>query len=1222
MKTKQNKNWKKFSSICTTYVSGAMACLIIVSCAKDKPYETVYKEPELVKKAESVDTESLFLYVPSTLGAPKDIQDANAFFQGDAKVVKFKFTEKSLDVIEVERDARFAGNDLNSTPVLSIPVDYKEFRCTTNSTTGECENKEEENTEIEWNDKSFFKPDFASLDVKEVNSLDLFSIDSSCVSEVGSGLVNYEMNKNVLNIEIEKTFKVSTSFECIAPLYFQDKLGKAGFKMRFLYSIVKLDSLVSPSYKTVDYPIQDQSDFGFFRTTESKLNDDFDSSRPINKTFLHRWNPEKKQIVYYLSEAFNKSENKYLKDATYVTFDKINNGLREANTEVQLVLEEPKSGLITGDLRFNTINLIDEPLANGLLGYGPTVANPITGEIIHGNVNMYSGVLLSTVRSTYESMVDLSLKNVQKISDTITKLKISNKKNDKATNTPSEGTDNASADITTKPVDGQYTSKTIANSFSNNSNELKTKLASYNKNIKAFLKQHNDDLNKAALNSALKASKEPYDKGDIEAVEHRRFINHGKQGACSQELISTPDLAKKIFPEVEAIEGIKNDNGTLKEWDNLGESLQKLVIKAIMPKVYTGTLIHEMGHNLGLRHNFTGSYDKENFYTQKEAEERGMHTVPTYSSIMDYGYSELNALDNAFGKYDVAALRFAYAREVQTNDGKFVTINNNLVETKKEIGQKNLKSFLFCTDENVGLNIPCNPFDEGTNNVELALHHISKYEDLYKYRNFRNGRAEFSTYDTDYAVYSRSRSFKSARLIFEGYDLFVEIFGRDFMERGCSNDDHASYPDICREIDDRIISSKLVAKMFLDILKTPDLTCAVSNASKPTEIKELVKLASFIDNSSLYSLEYTPSSCFDQNVVSEFAKQGLVVHSEVGKFFNDMKEKNPIYPYSSDISIRGIWFDKLIAMKMLTMRYTGNNSTESGHGALSDINSVSNELMNYISHIITGEQLSAPIPFKDQAGNLFQIDYSIDSSYIIPEQATRFTIRSFNLPAYSNVEQIKEEMMMAALFNGTTDITYKPIAQSFNNIIGVHKKSESDSFESNNIITLELDGDIYGATPKNVIAKMMIEAINSIDLLKSVAPDFIVKVYYIKNNSFDIPEDFSEVEATATTLQISLLEELAGLKQQGFELTEEVAISVLGEKVGKKAFSVYSQLSIEQFVKVIDFVNKESAIPENATEAEKQIYTLDEQILEDFLMGKLEDKIELYTKTIKFLPAL
>ncbi|MEZ9418046.1 zinc-dependent metalloprotease, partial [Vibrio sp. 10N.286.49.E1] len=86
---------------------------------------------------------------------------------------------------------------------------------------------------------------------------------------------------------------------------------------------------------------------------------------------------------------------------------------------------------------------------------------------------------------------------------------------------------------------------------------------------------------------------------------------------------------------------------------------QKLASQAISKHMFKSTLIHELGHNLGLRHNFMGSTDETHFYTEAELAQSKIGHLDkpaAYSSIMDYGASIFDEL-LTFGKYDKAALR-------------------------------------------------------------------------------------------------------------------------------------------------------------------------------------------------------------------------------------------------------------------------------------------------------------------------------------------------------------------------------------------------------------------------------------------------------------------------------------------------------------------------------------------------------------------------------------
>ncbi len=79
-------------------------------------------------------------------------------------------------------------------------------------------------------------------------------------------------------------------------------------------------------------------------------------------------------------------QNKQIADVKQVYF-LCDNPVKRGNPE-----ECGKEGFSPkfGDLRYSFMNTIAEPVANGLLGYGPSSADPETGELISGNSNTYT----------------------------------------------------------------------------------------------------------------------------------------------------------------------------------------------------------------------------------------------------------------------------------------------------------------------------------------------------------------------------------------------------------------------------------------------------------------------------------------------------------------------------------------------------------------------------------------------------------------------------------------------------------------------------------------------------------------------------------------------------------------------------------------------------------------------------------------------------------------
>jgi|GEM_PF-3530965 len=96
---------------------------------------------------------------------------------------------------------------------------------------------------------------------------------------------------------------------------------------------------------------------------------------------------------------------------------------------------------------------------------------------------------------------------------------------------------------------------------------------------------------------------------------------------------------------------------------------------------------HEVGHTLGLRHNFEGSL------------------VPPTSSVMDYNLAEVAFAQPTPGPYDLDAIRYLYSQS------------------------PDLPTQPFCTDENVGIDPNCQTFD-GPSPTPLYDFQIPSYQEF------------------------------------------------------------------------------------------------------------------------------------------------------------------------------------------------------------------------------------------------------------------------------------------------------------------------------------------------------------------------------------------------------------------------------------------------------------------------------------------------------------
>ncbi|MEZ4871793.1 MAG: hypothetical protein R2827_06005 [Bdellovibrionales bacterium] len=379
--------------------------------------------------------------------------------------------------------------------------------------------------------------------------------------------------------------------------------------------------------------------------------------------------------------------------------------------------------------------------------------------------------------------------------------------------------------------------------------------------------------------------------------------------------------------------------------NKLSEVEKQEIIDLLVPALYVPTLVHEWGHNLGLRHNFMGSMDKDNWYAHKhdhDAEnlesnpsievkedikffdQLGIKRKLEYSSIMDYAYGTMNEL-NIMGKYDIAALRFAYgfARDPSTGaleDSalEFVKKNDDGVIVDKMIvantpsGKQlaleagfQLRDYMFCTDEAVSLNATCNRFDEGTNYTEVVQHYIDSYEDNYHLRNLRNGRKYFSKGNGLVSYTLRIRdTFRNLRLPFELYEKIKQN-----PQLGDNSPEWFTNPFL----KDIRQAAAISGQFFLQVITTPDALCRISPRANPVE--------------TFKQAPYVPLSVFGDRFAHcgevPLAREDIMISGQVGKPLLSRKSRFNPSSYIDEVDTLGVWPDKLLAAEALFARDTG-----------------------------------------------------------------------------------------------------------------------------------------------------------------------------------------------------------------------------------------------------------------------------------------------------------
>lgn len=1301
-----------------------LATIAFMGCAKEKPYDVQYKEVELLSRNQIVTEETVqledgstvtrpveYVYVPMTLGTPMNVTDADPFYQGQEKVVRLQWAEEGLEVVEIERDRRFADNDLNEYPVLTIPGAYKDYRCREDAY-GECTNAEEENTEVEWYDKKNFLPELENLKVKEVNELDIFTLNNaSCLSEGETKVVNYEITPGVINVELEKNYKVSKAdFFCFFMAFFDDQLKTSGFRVRKYFSLVRLDKLATPGYQPVVYNEPDRDDFGFFAREEKVLTGEFDRQRPEKRDFMERWNPgtpddlktEKNEysprfVEYYLSPEYSKPENDYILQATKEAVALMNQEMFQSKVPLQIKLieqKDPKKAVSPGDLRYTSLVLIEDPLANGLLGYGPAVSNPYTGEIIKAHTNMYLGVLKSMTRWVYQAAVDITNERAQAANQTqnVEDIKIAPEALENLpeslalahfpeliaanmpkppvveptptptpgdqgdTNTDDQGDSQDEGDVADNndgdtPAEegevvveeGEVVVEEAGHAIAEHAHSKRFERAlkkaispeMYRRVMRATearIHAKKDSTNKAAaILARLKEEGNLTKEQEHLLKEEARLDRYAENNALAVEFFPIGGTSKVIYPTLLKISGVQTDKGTLKPFDELTTDQKAEVQKVIVSNSYKATLIHELGHNLGLRHNFMGSWDKDNFYTDAEAQALGMEAAPAYSSIMDYSFSEYNQL-KAFGKYDLAALRFGYANQVELKNGQFVEVKGSISKFKESLtGDLAMREYQFCTDENAGLSSTCNRFDEGTNLVEVSKHLIKRYKDYYKYRNFRDGRLDFSAYDLPSYVFARMNEFTRIRDVMEEYEFFAEIFGPELMQEGCTPQQEEQFP-VCKMINDRRDSVKIVGDFFIEVLKTPDHLCALALPEDPTTVVAYKKLYDIYDDVK-FDIDYVTTSCFDPKVKEtlgtadpQSGTPALIPVGETGKFLNGFKDMDPNYKYVTDRFVLGTWPDKVMAFNALFRRTWGKSNTDRGHMSLMDLPYVKEQAQEVLDHMILGKPMQSYLPFTMEDGKKFSIPYAIQDDYKVETLEDYFTwLRDYlGLPVGGG----EGNLLAASLTQTRTGIDfgdqYTDAAFETRNMAAVirqrgfvpevNRSPEEIYYYDSKARTT------FSANEYSPYAFRMISALNNFETLEAAGRLAAAQVVEARNN----PEPPQTLPAPAQVFWLmnpSLQNQLIQLSEQGADIPQDVFTGQFGPQIGPLLFAAYQQGA--DFMKAVLVLKEEMANtpPADASDEVKALYNLPVELIADYAMGLLtEETLEYYKKQLLRMP--
>lgn len=1069
--------------------------LVLTGCTKEVPFKHLPADEKAQVSSKSlIDTKEEYIYSSSQQNSSMSAADAFPFSSGDNKRVKLEFTENSLRVLEMERDQRYAANPNNNKLVIEIPVQHVQYRCAEDSY-GECTNREESNNDVTWSKRDSIKFKFQEVKTAELNLLPIMSSQTfgeNCYKEVGSRLIDYKIEKDAINFQVERVFE--TNIDCLGEI---NKLSDATISAVYHYSMAKASSVLSKNYQTISYPegSKDENTFGFFSTQQHKLDVDNNSTEKGTIQIMNRWNPNRKEIVYYLSDEFAKPENKMINDLTVKTVNNLNNGLSEAGVNFRINLKQP-AGKVPGDIRNSMIVLVEDPVASSVIGYGPQTEDPVTGEIFSARTIMFLGTIKSNVFATYADIVkEKQALKLQKNLKTLDSKSVLTLAPNLAAQTQFKkqtgktfGVNSALKQLAQKQAAVVESQKNQAN-LAGSGNIVPSDKLEVNA-IKAVKE----------LRNYTRLKDESYSVKDMKTKF--KYLQEVKNCALSKDAGGTSEISQKLMDKF---------SDDAKPWDQLSESEKEYAMNIILPEIWIPTLIHELGHNLGLRHNFQGSEDKANFYSAEELAKYNIdHTIP-FSTVMEYG-DDLKAL-SILGKYDIAALRYGYNREVDVvaKDGSVSVVPVKTTLADLQLSQdQTLKDYGYCTDEHAGINAGCKRFDLGTTYTEITKNLIQTYENMYSLRNFRNGRKSFSLMN-DYGYASRiSRTFMDLRIMMEVKERIKYRFG---LPEG-----HAIWQqyDWLKDLND---AATLAGQYLTKVLMVPDVTCAVAMKNKPSEVVGIFNIK-VLDSDAI--------SCFDADIsaggLSQYADQILVV-AQAGKMFNPKKSVTSTNSYVDQIDVRGYWIDKVVATKTLFSRLTGIYNFEKNNDSFLNQAGV-REVLLASAEAIMNDNVVDEVEFTLANGQVvpLEIGYDLSDSQVIEKHiwGSFAKVIGLNTDAPTRLQQIVSGYVAREALDKTGANKADAVLSS---AFSVYKETATTPVWADPAVSLKMNilGTNYVATKENVIAYSMMSNAVVASTLEKLDEKKVVEIYNSKNKGESMPQSASAEEQAVWALDKKVL---------------------------------------------------------------------------------------------------
>ncbi|MCK6510813.1 zinc-dependent metalloprotease [Myxococcota bacterium] len=645
---------------------------------------------------------------------------------GEGYKIRWEITENYLFAYTVQPNVRNA--DSTVAPIMAWPIaGHFTVRYGVNYSTGEPSNViVEDMVDKPWYQRPHFRV------VWERQAITDFTDSFWIYRMLGYSSAMKEMTTNVRpeEVKMEKDYMDIVTEDVLSPALggvfslWGQGLHLSSFRVRYRNSFRQVKKSTYTPKPMTDGQFEK---FGFFRTTILQYNPDrgladwsyqyltnrhnvatqaeLDSYK-ANNTLEDQRKPS--QIVYYMSPDFPKNMEGFayqIMDEWNVAFKRATN--RSDPNDRVVVLRANDHGLPKGqrreigDVRYKFFYWVSEPISFGLLGYGPSFADPDTGEIISSAAYVYGGavkqvanrflLLYDMVRGAYS---DDDLRNGKDYLDIVNNLNPDGTKrqplivkdNQPIMAPAFQGFD---LDQAHQFVASPVFKERIHKLRNLDRAQIQERLMRLDKEPSLRWAMIPEELLRSSFPNAnaLDLQKMPNEHVEQMLASYMNPSNFGRLSMLNKLFEEERILNKHNIYLASYVDPAMTKFVKAVEKEKI--SREELIVK-LERYIFYGTQAHEIGHTLGLRHNFEASADEPNYFKDyNELKAKQGENVPgedgdnrhrwfyMYSSIMDY-HGERYGDVVGIGKYDHAAIMYGYGSRLEISDENLNLSRSNL----------------------------------------------------------------------------------------------------------------------------------------------------------------------------------------------------------------------------------------------------------------------------------------------------------------------------------------------------------------------------------------------------------------------------------------------------------------------------------------------------------------------------------------------------------------